>query len=82
MFWMIGVGIECWVELRQGPFSSGWVTDTVDSNTEPPRRVNNVTIGVPVEQVVNISRFLAVLIAPLIAMWAIGLSALWVRRGF
>jgi hypothetical protein len=25
VFWMIAVGIEWWVEVRQGPFSTGWV---------------------------------------------------------
>jgi hypothetical protein len=81
IFWMLAVGIECWVELRQGPFSAGWVTDTVESKAIPPRQQNNVTLT-PVEQVVNIARFLVALIAPPIAFWAIGFSAVWVRRGF
>jgi hypothetical protein len=54
IFWMIAVGIECWVELRQGPFSTGWVTDTGDLNTARPRRENSValpSLGSPVDQV-------------------------------
>src|ERR1700730_5710885 len=38
VFWIICVGIECWVEQVQGPFSSGWVTDTVNSETVSPPR--------------------------------------------
>lgn len=80
VFWMIAVGIEWWVEVRQGPFSTGWVTDTVESKA-PPIQQNNVTLK-PVEQVVNIARFLVALIAPPIALWALGFSTIWVRRGF
>ena len=40
-FWIICVGIEYWVEQVQGPFSFGWVTDTVNSETVSPPRENN-----------------------------------------
>lgn len=86
VFWMIAVGIEWWVEVRQGPFSTGWVTDTVELNPAPPRPESSAALpyvlGPPVHQVVNIARFLVALIAPPIALWALGFSAVWVRRGF
>jgi hypothetical protein len=79
VFWMVGIGIECWVEQVQGPFSSGWVTDSVVSGQ--PQKINNLTLQ-PEEQVVNIARFSVALIAPPIALWVIGFSVAWIRRGF
>jgi hypothetical protein len=87
IFWMIAVGIECWVELGENlPPDGGWVTDMVRlTDTVSPVRPPDGPAPVEyprTEQVVNIARLLVALIAAPIALWPIGFSIVWVRRGF
>jgi hypothetical protein len=85
VLWLIIMSAECWIEQAQGPFSRGWLTDTIIIKTAEPIAVlkdNPFRDLVPVEQVVSWKRFLLTFIVPVISMWALGFSWGWVREGF
>jgi hypothetical protein len=85
VLWFFAVGGVCWMELRAGPFSDGWVTDVVVSKTREPvstLKDNNFRDLVPVDQVMNLGRLLSALLVPPIGVFLLCYAFLWVFRGF
>jgi hypothetical protein len=89
VLWIAVVGIECRIELDQGPLSRGWLTDTIVVKTgertdakEFSRELGKFVDLVPVDQVPNWFQLLSVLIGPIAALWLSGAAFAWVRSGF
>jgi hypothetical protein len=79
--WLACVGAEVWVEKSQGPFSRGWLTETIETRSGKPDPVSKVIL-VPVDQVANLNRVLLVSLVPIAALWIFGFLWSWVRTGF
>jgi hypothetical protein len=85
LLWMLAVFAELWIELKQGPFSLGLLTETVVAKTGEPISVldgNRFRDLVPVDQALKVERILSALLIPVLSMWLFGLAWAWVRAGF
>ena len=89
LVWVAIVGVEYLIELDQGPFSRGWLTDTTIVKTgekiEPKQfaeRFGPYADLVPVDQTSRWLWLLSVLIVPPAALWLVGFAFAWVLDGF
>jgi hypothetical protein len=84
VLWVVCVGAEFWVEKTQGPFSSGWLTNTSVVKTVELSSVLKNTIFrdlVPVDQVVNLIRLLLAVLVPIVGLWGFGFLCARILRG-
>jgi hypothetical protein len=85
VLWSLAIGGLCWIELKEGPFSTGLVTDTVVSTTGEPVTAlegNSFRNLVPVDQVISWRRLSLVWFGPPLLTFLFGYTLLWVGRGF
>jgi hypothetical protein len=76
LLWTLVILVELWIEIKQGPFSLGFLTETVVSG---PVHDDG---SIPVDQVLSVGKFLSALLIPVALMWVSGLAWAWVRAGF
>jgi hypothetical protein len=79
LLWTLAVLIELRIEF------TGLLADTVVTKTGEPASVlkgNRFADLVPVDQKLNVRKFLSVLLVPVLSMWVLGLAWAWVRAGF
>jgi hypothetical protein len=80
LVWFLVVGCELFYEYSVGPWGPLLITDMQETG-EPVLAEGGGKL-VPVNQVINISRFAAFLIFPIVLMWAFGVACAWVLAGF
>ena len=85
LLWSLAIAGLCWMEVKDGPYSNGLVTDTVVAKTGEPVarfRENPYREFIPVDQVISWRRLLAIWVGPPLLTLLLGYVLLWIGRGF